>query len=255
MIQNSIFDAWSLPAFPFPVLLFCLLMHLSDNINPLAFYSESISLKLRKKNSEPHQWKQSGRCQLHLLCPGKALVAHTSVHWTPSVLPPRAAMWPQFKWNQHWGVSDTQELRLCLPNLPARLAHLCPPGGMPPFPVAAAIPKAAHPESTGCLPSWAMWVPGVGLTSHPAMQGLCRDQLWFLQPQRRGSMSIKEQDLALWNEKLLIHKMTHRHRCECPVPHRGSRGKTSMTTHLHIYSLHRVLSVQFSCSGKERNAN
>lgn len=49
MIQNSIFDAWSLPAFPFPVLLFCLLMHLSDSINPLAFYSKSISLKPRKK--------------------------------------------------------------------------------------------------------------------------------------------------------------------------------------------------------------
>lgn len=153
-----------------------------------------------------------------------------------------------------------RSLRLCLSKLPVRLGHRCPPFrlGIPPFPVAAAIPKAAHSENTGCLPSWALLSTAgseVGLTPHPAMQGLCRDQLWFLQLQRRGPMSTKEQDLALWNEKLLILKMTHRHRCEYPVAHRGSRGRTSMTTHLHIYSLHSVLSVQFSCSGKERNVN
>lgn len=57
-------------------------------------------------------------------------------------------------------------------------------------------------------------------------------------------MHIKEHGLALWTEKLLVIKRTHRHKCEYSVAYRGSRGRTSLTIHLHTYSLHSVLSVQ-----------
>lgn len=83
------------------------------------------------------------------------------------------------------------------------------------------------------------------------------DWLWFLLLQRRGSMHIKEHNLALWTEKLLIIKLTHRHRSEYSVPYSGSRGITSMTLYPHIYSLHSVLSAQtqFPCNQKGRNVN
>lgn len=65
-------------------------------------------------------------------------------------------------------------------------------------------------------------------------------------------MHIKEHYLVLWTEKLLIIKMTHRHRYEYSVAYRGSRGRTSITTHLHIYSLQSFQYKQFSCREKEK---
>lgn len=73
----------------------------------------------------------------------------------------------------------------------------------------------------------------------------------------RGCMHIKEHTPALWSERLLIIKPTHRHRSEYLVPYSGSRGRTSMTLYLLNYPVHSVLSIctQFSCNSKGRNVN
>lgn len=113
MIQNTTLDAWPLPACLFPVLLLYLLVHLSDNIHHLAFYTESYLFPLNPeaKNSEPHQKKQSGRCQLHLFCLVQS--SRDSLFCTLSTICPSSTCWnlaPSLQWNQHWGMSDTHEL-------------------------------------------------------------------------------------------------------------------------------------------------
>lgn len=131
MIQNTTLGAWSLPSCLFPVLLFYLLMCLTDNINHLALYNESYlfpsNLEENKFRTTAMEaiWEMPAASPVSGLSPRGSLLCP----WAPSAPPQPAAVWPQLKWAQPWGVSGTQELELCLPNLPARL-------GMPLFPLA-----------------------------------------------------------------------------------------------------------------------
>lgn len=161
---------------------FYLLMYLSDNRNHLALYNDSslfpsnLEEKIFRTTPIEAIWEMPAASPLSGLKPSWLALLSTEHHLPFLSLLPSGPIWVNPALSNVWHTG------ICLPNLPARLGHLCPPDSLE----CHSSLQQGNSQSLPTLTTQAAFPPGPwehcspcsGQTPLPAMHGLCRHQLW-----------------------------------------------------------------------------